>query len=156
MDAQPNLIGHNGSPLPTVAEFQAMTRDAQILTWDAMKAQLDQFKALEVEMRKHIVDTNSHGFDAETIGTQNVDLGNGWTLKAVIKQNYRLDTDADKVEAALDKLPDWQADRLVKWTPAMSKREYDELDADGKAAIDEVLTISTSSPTLSLVAPKAK
>lgn len=137
------------------ALFEQMSHDDQILLWDATKKELDALKDREMKMRKHIVESNSHGFDATQVGTQNVDLGNGWTLKAVVKQSYKLDTDHDKVEAALDRLEDWQADRLVKWSPTMSVSEYKKLDDDEREVIDEVLTISTASPTLTLVPPKA-
>lgn len=143
-----------GWPAQAPVAFADMTRDNQIMAWQAKKKELDAAKAEEMAMRKHIVESNSHGFDTETIGTQNVDLGNGWTLKAVVKQSFTLDTDNDKVEAALDRLEDWQADRLVKWSPRMMKKEYDDLDAADRDAFNEVVTISTASPTLTLVAPK--
>ena len=134
--------------------FEQMTRDNQILAWNEAKKELEALKEREMQMRKHIVESASHGFDATQIGTQNVDLGNGWTLKAVVKQAYKLDTDVDKVEAALDKMEDWQADRLVSWKPTMSVSEYKKLDDAEREAIDEVLTISIASPTLTLVPPK--
>lgn len=134
--------------------FEQLSRDQQILAWDAAKKELDALKDREMKMRKHIVESNSHGFDPTQIGSQNVDLGNGWLLKAVVKQSYKLDTDVDKVEAALGKLEDWQADRLVKWSPTMSVTEYKQLGDAERAAIDAVLTISLASPTLTLVPPK--
>ena len=139
---------------PTAAEFEGMTRDAQLLTWDATQKQLTALKAREMEMRKYIVESNSQGIDADIIGTQNVDLGNGWKLKAVIKDTYTLDKDNDKVEAALDKLDDWQADRLVKWSARMVKKEYDELTEAQRAAFNDVVTIKRAAPTLTLVPPK--
>lgn len=135
-------------------QFAALTRDQQIIQWNEVKKTLDQVKETEMMMRKHIVESNSHGFDPEQIGTQNVELGNGWILKAVVKQSYKLDPDTDKVDAALDKLEDWQAERLVKWTASMSVSEYKKLDQAGLDAINPVLTISLASPTLTLVPPK--
>lgn len=142
------------SPECKPTPFEDLDRDTQIMQWNETKKQLDMLKDHEMKMRKHIVESNSHGFDAEQIGTQNVDLGNGWTLKAVVKQSYKLDTDTDKVDAMLDKLPDWQADRLVKWSASMSVSEYKKLEDADRAVVDEVLTISIASPTLTLVAPK--
>jgi hypothetical protein len=138
----------------TNVPFEQLSRDQQILAWDAAKKELDALKDREMKMRKHIVESNSHGFDPTQVGTHNTDLGNGWTLKAVVKQSYKLDTDVDKVEAALDKLEDWQADRLVKWSPTMSVSEYKKLDDAERATVDGVLTISIASPTLTLVPPK--
>lgn len=127
-----------------------MTRDEAIMAWDAVKKELDRAKAREMELRKHIV---AGQFDLERIGTQNVELGNGWKLKAVIKENYTLSSDVDAVENMLDGLEDWQADRLVKWSPRLMVKEYKELDAEDRAKVDAVLTISAASPTLELVAP---
>lgn len=138
------------------AAFEQMSRDNQILAWDATKKELDALKSREMKMRKHIVESNSHGFDGTQVGTQNIDLGNGWALKAVVKQSYKLDTDHDKVEAALDKLEDWRADRLVKWSPTISVSEYKALDGIERAVIDGVLTVSIAAPTLTLVAPKGQ
>lgn len=135
----------------TPKPFDAMTRDEKIMAWNEAKKTLDVAKAAEMEMRKAIVGAE---FDVSRIGTQNVELGNGWKLKAVVKESYKLDSDADKVEDMLDKLEDWQADRLVKWTPTLSVSEYKKLDAEDKAKVDAVLTVSPSSPTLELVAPK--
>jgi len=128
-----------------------MTRDEAIMAWDEAKKTLDRAKAREMELRKHIVGGQ---FDVDKIGTQNVELGNGWKLKAVVKESYKLDSNADKVEDMLDKLEDWQADRLVKWTPTLSVSEYKKLDAEDRVKVDKVLTIKPAAPTLELVAPK--
>lgn len=138
----------------TPKPFAEMTRDEQLMTWYATKKQLDALKEAEMTMRKHIVEGAQSGVDPERVGTQNIELGNGWKLKAVVSDAYVLDTDIDKVDAVLDQLEDWQADRLVKWTGSLSKREYDQLDAEDKAKVDTVLTIKRKAPTLSIVAPK--
>lgn len=148
--AQTAGIGHNNALKP----FAEMTRDEQLLAWDTTKKQLDALKEQEMAMRKHIVEANQQGIDPDQVGTQNVELGNGWKLKAVISDAYVLDTDNDKVDAVLDQLEDWQADRLVKWTGSLSKREYDALDPEDRAKVDTVVTIKRKAPTLSLVAPK--
>lgn len=134
--------------------FTELSRDDQIMTWQGVQKQLEALKEQEMTMRKHIVESNSHGFDASKIGTQTTDLGNGWKLKAVVKNTYTLDPDNDKVEAALDALEDWQADRLVKWSPRMMKTEYDQLSDAQREAFNEVVTIKLAAPTLTLVAPK--
>jgi hypothetical protein len=147
MNEQTAPMGHNNPP-KAVAD---MTRDEAIMAWDEAKKTLDRAKAREMELRKHIV---AGQFDVDKIGTQNVELGNGWKLKAVVKETFTLSSDVDAVEAMLDGLEDWQADRLVKWSPRLMKKEYDELDAEDRAKVDKVLTIKPASPTLELVAPK--
>lgn len=130
-----------------------MTRDEAIMSWNEAKAALDAAKAREMELRKHIVGSQ---FDVTKVGTQNVELGNGWVLKAVVKETYTLSSDTDAVDAVLDGFEDWQADRLVKWSPRLMKKEYDELDAEDRAKLEPILTIKAASPTLELVAPKGQ
>lgn len=137
-------------PIP----FVNMNRDAQILTWDATQKQLAQLKAQEMDMRKIIIESGSQGIDANQIGTQNVDLGNGYKLKAVIKETFTLDTDTEKVNDILDTFEDWQADRLVKWSARLMKKEYDELTPEQRTKLDGVLTIKMAAPSLTLVCPK--
>lgn len=131
--------------------FEDMTRDEQLLAWKDAKRTLDAAKEAEMTMRKAIVEAH---FDATKVGTQNIELGQGWKVKAVVKQNYKLDSDAEKVEDVLDTLEDWQAERLVKWSPTLSVSEYKKLSDEDRAAIDKVLTIDFASPTLELIAPK--
>ena len=135
----------------TQKPFDEMTRDEKIMAWNEAKRTLDAAKAAEMEMRKSIVAAE---FDTSKVGTQNVELGNGWKLKAVVKESYKLDSDVEKVEDMLDGLEDWQAERLVKWSPTLSVSEYKKLDDEDRAKVDKVLTIAPSSPTLELVAPK--
>ena len=140
--------------MPEHVPFENMNRDAQILTWDATQKQLTQLKAQEMEMRKIIIEGGGQGIDAAQIGTQNVDLGNGYKLKAVIKETFTLDTDADKVNDVLDTFEDWQAERLVKWSARLMKKEYDELSQEQRSKLDGILTIKKAAPALTLVAPK--
>lgn len=131
--------------------FADMTRDEKIMAWEAARKTLEAAKSAEMEMRKAIV---AEVFDAEQPGTQNAELGNGWKLKAVVKVNYNVDKDADKVDAVLDKLEDWQADRLIKWSPTLSVTEYKNLSDADRAVVDTIVTTSFASPTLELVPPK--
>lgn len=131
--------------------LEEMTRDERIMAWNDAKKALDRAKDAEMKLRKSIVDGE---FDVSTVGTQNIELGNGWKLKAVVKESYKLSTDNDKVDAVLDTLEDWQADRLVKWSGRLMKSEYDKLDEADKGKVNAVLTIAPSAPTLELIAPK--
>jgi len=138
----------------TLEQFEQLNRDGKIIAWNETKKELDAIKEREMIMRKTIIESAAPEFDPEAVGTQNVDLGNGWGLKAVIKHTYTLDKDNDKVEGFLDGLEEWQADRLVKWSPRLMKSEYDQLDNTAREAMNEILTIKLASPTLTLVPPK--
>lgn len=131
--------------------FEQLSRDDQILAWNEAKKELDALKEREMEMRKHIV---SSQFDEDKVGTQNVELGNGWKLKAVTTVRYNVERDTEKVDDVLDQLEDWQAERLVKWKPELSVSEYKKLDDADREKVDSILTIVPGSPTLTLVAPK--
>lgn len=150
---------------PTVAtltqpEWQKPeTKEAKLQRWLAAKDLLDKAKDAEMEARKAVV--AAYPFDAgKKEGTQRLDLANGWQLKVVLKQNYKLDKDA--TDAALDKIeasgPEGKfiGERLVKWSPDLSLSEYRVLPPALKTIIDGVLTITDGSPTLELVEPKVK
>jgi len=146
------------------APFSAQTIDQKIMAHAKMVKDLAALKAQERELRDEIVAAK---FDTDQIGTQNVDLGNGWKLKGVIKQSTDFDLTThdgertkeeamDAIEAALDKLPDWLQDRIAKWTPKLSLTEYKGLDPEHKAIVDKVIVSKPSAPTLTLVEPKGK
>lgn len=139
------------------------TRDAKILAWqDSVKA-LAAAKEAEAALRKEVL-SECYGFNPEALreGTENVELGNGYKLKAVFKISYSLNNAEDGVDKALSKLekagPEGQfiAERLVRWKPELSVSEYKKLDAKYKKVIDEVLVTKEATPSLELVAPKSK
>ena len=72
-----------------------------------------------MEMRKYIV---SRAFSENVEGTNNKDLGNGYTLKAGIKFNYKIAVDNNKLEECLDRIAkignrgNIVAERMISWT----------------------------------------
>lgn len=132
---------------------------ALLKRWDTASTELAKFKALEAELRAEVVKT----FSAPEIrkGTENFDLDAGFTLKIVKKQSYKLD--GDKVNDVLDSIekiggPEGKliADRLVKFKPELSITEYNQLPEKYSALVNSMVTISDASPTVEIVAPKAK
>lgn len=142
-------------PQPTPEQV----RDAAILEWLNSVKMLAAAKADEVTRRNAIV---AMCFPNPTEGTNNLVLGNGYTLKCVVKYNYTMDKDNAKVEAALEaieRLGDegkFLSDRIVRWTPELSVTEYRELGPKYKAEIDKVVTIKPGQSSLELAEPKAK
>lgn len=132
--------------------FAGLSKDQQILAWDEAKEALQQAKEIEAQMRQSII----ADYFGSQVGTQNIELGNGYVLKGVIKQSYNLDKDTDVVDDALDQLPDYISDHIVKWTPRLNMTEYKKLQGKEKAIIDKVIEIKDSMPTLTLVEPKNK
>lgn len=148
----------------TDAEFYAK-RDQLILQWQASKNALEVAKQDEIKLRQEVVHFT---FDPTKVkGTENVELGNGYKLKAVKKLNFgwikRDDgkTNKDAIEDALVKIEERSpagaliAERLVKWTPELSQTEYNLLSAEDKTAIDAVIVTTEGTPSLELVEPKA-
>lgn len=93
--------------------------------------------------------------DAMASGVENVATGIG-TLKITHKLNYNLGN-ADLVDKALDAIEKSQeggnviAERLVKWKPELSVREYKLLTPKQKALIDAVLTITPGAASIEIV-----
>lgn len=138
------------------------TRDAKILEWQEATKELAAAKETEAALRKQVLAMCFDWDYDDREGTQNVELGNGYKLKAVFKLNRRLDNKDDKVDKILTKIEksgpegEFIAERLVKWKPELALSEYKNLPEKFKKLIDEVLTASPGTPGLELVIPKSK
>lgn len=87
-------------------------------------------------------------------GTAYVELPGGYRLKAVQRSNYKLDpAETRKAEAKLKAKPNGVllADRLLKWAPEISIREYLKLPAELAKLFGKALTISPAAPSLELI-----
>ena len=135
-------------------------RDTKILQWIESANKLSDAKAVELTLRNEVISINFK--DHKESGTENVELGNGYKLKAVFKVNYSLNNTYDAVDKALSKLEKagtegaFITERLVKWKPELSIYEYNKLDTKFKKIIDEVIKTSPGTPSLELVEPKSK
>jgi hypothetical protein len=149
--------------------LDAMNEDALLMLWQQKKDAIETAKAEEMELRKYIV---RREFPKPVEGTNSKPLGDsGYQLKAVVKYNYNL-ADNDKVEECLNHISalgnegPFIADRLVSWSPSFKLVEYRKLCEDKDKGdtraikilniINDMLTISEATPTLDIVAPKAK
>lgn len=176
-EAQPSQTSQGGWTVPGAANLPTeiverlkaanfpLNRDGVLMLWERSKTTLTSAKDDEMMLRKLNV---SLFVEKPREGMNNVDLGNGFTLKAGVKFNYKLDNSNTKIEAALDKIAaisnegTFIAERLVSWTPNFQLTEYRELQAKDatpmqkqiKAIIDSVLVIDNGSPTLEIKAPK--
>lgn len=137
-------------------------RDALLIQWQEAKKTLDAAKEIEMQLRKRVV-TEVYNFDENELreGTENVELGNGFKLKAVFKTNYTLNNKDNNVDKMLCKLeaagPEGKfvAERLVKFKPELSVAEYKKLDVKMRRIADLVISTKPAAPTLEIVAPKA-
>lgn len=136
-----------------------MGRDELILAWKEKQAALIKAGLEEISFRNQLL---ALCFPGGKEGTENLDLGKGWVLKGVFKQNYSLDKDDEKVDKALTRLEKcgengkFVAERVVKWKSELSVSEWRKLTPEQQACLTEVLTIKPGQPSLELVPPKEK
>ena len=130
----------------------------KLSAWNEINGALAEIKSLEADLRRSVVDDF---VPAPKEGVNNVDLGDGYTLKITHKLNYSL-ADNDSVNAALDKIAKsgnegaFIAERLCSWTPRLSVSEYKDLSDDYRKIIDEVVTVKPAMPAVTIAAPKKK
>lgn len=139
--------------------YDSMSQDQVLMKWQELKKAVETAKESEMEMRKYIV---KRAFPTPDEGTNKADLGMGYELKAVVKFNYKLVGDVDKIDSVIDKLSavdnegSFIADRLINWSATLSVAEYKQLDPKYKKIMDEIVVVSESAPTLEIKEPKAK
>lgn len=153
--------------LSTFPDWDSKSQDEVLAEWEARQQLLAVAKQREMDFRKYVV---SRAFPQKIEGTNNLDLANGYVLKATVRYNYKL-SDNKAVEEGLDKLSrigntgTFIADRIVSWTPNFLLTEYRELqkNADGGSieakemlrVISTFLTIEEVAPSLEIKQPKA-
>lgn len=146
----------------------AVNNDGVLMLWQQAKDILAKAKEDEMEIRKTAVKIY---VPTPTEGTNTVELGNGYELKAGIKFNYRL-AENDIVESCLDRIAaignegKFIADRLVSWTPSFLITEYRVLQEEKEKGnptaiqilniVSEMLTITDAAPSLDIKEPKKK
>lgn len=140
-------------------KYSQYQTDALIRQWLDIQAQAKALRAQEAELRKVIVERKFSGTEGSK-GTFEADLGQGYSLKCVRKQTITVKS--DKVDEMLDALErsgtdgKFIADRLVSFTPKLSVREYEALDAIARSIVDDAIVIKEATPTLTFVEPKVK
>lgn len=142
------------------------TRDKLLQEWQMAKEALEIAKEAELKARNAAVELMA---DPEKVGkTDNVELGNGYKAKIKIPLRYGFIQDSDgkldksRIDKALSKIEkdgaagELIAERLVKWIPALSLTEYNQLSPKHLAIINEVIVTSEGTPTLEIIEPKKK
>jgi hypothetical protein len=126
--------------------------------WYALKQQLDELKGKEVVLRQFICaglfpnpdeGTNSHPLND----------GTGAVAKMIHTINRAVQQEPlEELEKALAKpdnnLPKLNLDKLIKWKPEVSIKEYRTLTDEERHLLDQVLVIKPGMPGLDIVIPK--
>lgn len=149
-------------------ELDKLSRDEILMIWQCAKDNLALAKEHEMEMRKYVV---SRAFPVPEEGTNTLELGNGYQLKANVKFNYNL-LDNKTVEDTLDRIARignqgvFIAERLVSWQPSFLLTEFRKLEKEADDGSNEaklilkechkMLEIKDAAPTLAIKEPKAK
>ena len=133
----------------------------KLLAWDHAKKALDAAKVLESSLRQEVLkDFYDFGGDSDLReGTENLELGNGYKLKATFKLSRKLENKNGETQNALDKIANFEngilyAERLVKWSPELSVSEYKKLPTEIRQVIDSCVTSKAATPSLEIVEPK--
>lgn len=93
-------------------------------------------------------------------GTNNIDLGGGYTLQIVGKLNFTVDSEAvPKVKATLaaaGEIAAYIGNQLFKTKYDLSVTEYNKLSPELLPLVLPAITSKPGTPTVEVVAPKAK
>lgn len=141
-----------------------LDRYAILKAWSDANEELQAVKHREFQLRMMAFQRN---IPDPKEGTNTLEIGAGYVLKADHKYNYNLakilKNDRFEVVAVLDdRLDEYQretedkaaAERLVKWSPEISVTEYKRMkDTNAFRHIAPFLTIKPGMPTLKIVAP---
>lgn len=135
-----------------------LAQQIKLQEWnEALVAATEAKKAIEKEqaLRKEIM---ALFFPTPEEGTNKVDLGSGWTLKATHKIDRKIDEAA--LPAVFQQLREMgvNPDPLVRAVPSLETKAYKSLaqiNPDASRVFDQALTIKPGSPTLELIPPKA-
>ena len=134
----------------------------KLLAWDHAKKALEAAKANEAALRQEVL-KDFYDFGGESDlreGTENLELGNGYKLKAVFKLSRKLENKGGETSEALRVIAErfeggkLYAERLVKWSPELSVSEYKKLPANIQEVIDSCVTTKAATPSLEIVEPK--
>lgn len=151
-----------------ITENLPQTNDGILMLWAKVKQSLAAIKEDEMSLRKITVKLFVPNPNE---GTNNIDLGSGYSLKAGISFDYSLDTNIEKVSEVQDKIatignqgPEIAA-KIFKWTADLVLSEYRALEQFApnfedveqiKRLVDSVLVKKEKAPTLDLKPPKEK
>lgn len=142
----------------------AKSQEVILKEWQELKDKLTKIKEAEMEMRVYVV---KRAFPQAHSGTNRQTLDDGSELKAGVSFNYKLTTDIEAIEKALDLISamgnkgPYYADELIKWKAEFREPKYKELiDNPGesedkiKKEFDKLLTVTDAAPTLEIKPPK--
>jgi hypothetical protein len=136
----------------------------QLITdWVQASSQLAEVKSKENQLRVKLVEMNFTATKLE--GTESIDIGWDYRLKATKSMNYSATNQSGQMEALLSAVAAIDpgiAQSLVKWKPELSVTAYREVLklAEQHPALNALIaaatTVKPGMPVLELIPPKEK
>lgn len=122
--------------------------------WNEFAKGISKFKALERALRDELVfELFDRAIDS---GSESIELGNGYSLKATKALNYSLSGELEQVITLCAVLSDEDSKRLIRWKPELVVSEYLKSTPDVQEMFNGILTIKPAAPVLEVVLPEAK
>lgn len=123
---------------------------ADVASWEALRAQLDETKDAEMSLRQQIA---AQAFLNPTKGTNTATFTDGTHVKCVFGFNRSIDLALLQNTGQQMHAQGVPLDRLVKWTPTVVESEYEALAPELRAIFDSVVTSTPSAPQLTVIRP---
>lgn len=146
--------------MPKMTDKEALEELAKL---HQLQKQLAEIKSTEALMRRRLF---THFFPTADEGTNTrLDvLPNGWQLKGERSIDRKVDEGTLNVfrQPGQDGKPSIldaagvNVDRLIRWKPELSVKEYRELTEDQVKIVDQILIIKDGMPGLKMVPPSAR
>lgn len=156
----------NTFPQPELPQLSQAERDQLLVEWQQAKKTLDAAKEKELELRKRIVEETDLFDPTKETGTQTVQLGQGWKVKATKGLNYNVankEGETFTVLAELDKMGNELISHIAKelfsFKPEVRKtklKELAEISPDAHRLVESVITTKPATPSLELIPPKSE
>ena len=133
------------------AEEKPIIDPKKLEKWFLLRDQLKEIKEAENALRMEIF---HKAFPEPVEGTNKVELGDGYILKATYPMNRKVDVAV--LTAITEQLKDnhIKVDKLIKWEPELMIKGYRTLDEEELAIFDQCLIIKEGSPQMEIVKPK--
>lgn len=152
---------NNDMPKKVVKVDLDQDMTALLTQWKKVSEELAEKKSEESQLRMKLVVGN---FDATKLeGSQTIDIGWGWKLKATKKLNLSATNEGHQTEqllAAIAAVDPGLAVGLVRWSPELSTTVYRQLlklvnnHPDLAKFMSEAITVKPGMPELEMIPPK--
>lgn len=128
-------------------------RDAILMAWREKQAQLKTLSAEEKLLREEAI---AASFAAPEIGTNTLELGNGYKLKATLKQNVTVQKNENGDYSHIPQvcqLIGESGNYLFKWKPELDRKVYDSLTHEEQLIVNRFITFTDGTPALEIIEP---